>query len=230
MKKIVSLMCVIFAGILLVGCGNSQKQAVDTINNHIIEKRNNIFAGSDDNFFATFCSGDREDPYSLDGEINGMVDFGIVTFSKKDNSKLVNDEYLFTVIINGESKGGTLTKSPYDNTYSADIGMKVDDNAEIKLCVEVNGTAFDQILYNESKNFIISQNEAIEKAGEELKSSIAEMTDKDGKTAEAMIKILKDFSGETNRYFWYVGIISVEGKTAGVLIDTQTGEIVSKKL
>ena len=76
----------------------------------------------------------------------------------------------------------------------------------------------------------ISQARAIEIASEELKDCISSIEEKDGKTGEAMVKILKDYSGATNRYFWYIGFVSVEGTTCGILIDTNTGEIVSKKI
>ena len=47
---------------------------------------------------------------------------------------------------------------------------------------------------------------------------------------EAMVKILKDYSGTTNRYFWYVGVVGGNGEAFGVLLDTMTGEVVSKKV
>lgn len=228
MKKII---CGLLIGcsLIFVGCSNSNKKTADYIGNHIIESRNNIYMGQDDNYYATFCSGEREEPYDLDGVVNEKVPFGIITLSRHDNSKLSNDEYMFTITINGESSSGTITKSPYDNTYSADIEKSVDDNAEIALEVNINGSAFSQNLYNESKNFEISQEKAIEIASKELSSALKSMSSND-KTAEAMIKILKDYSGETNRYFWYVGLVGSDGKTAGVLIDAHTGEIVSVKL
>jgi len=230
MKKILCLMFVAIVGIGLVACNNKTKEMVYCLENHIIEKRNNIYSASDDSYFATFCSGERENDYALDGVVNEKVPFGIVTFSKNDNSVMTKDCYNFDIEINGELKSGKLEKSPYDNTYSADIEMQVDDNAEIKLVVDVDGYAFEQVLYNESKNFKISQTDAIEIAGNELKDCISQIKEKNGKTGEAMVKILKDFSGETNRYFWYVGFVSVEGTTCGILIDTNSGDIVSKKL
>lgn len=229
MKKIICTLLVCCA-LVLVGCGSAEKKTADYIGDHIIEVRNNIYMGQDDTMYATFCSGEREEPYDLDGVVNEKVPFGIITLSRHDNCKLSNDEYMFTIIINGESSSGTLTKSPYDNTYSADIEKAVDDNAEISLEVDINGKVFSQTLYNESKDFAINQSKAIEIAASELSSALEDMQTSDRKTAEAMIKILKDYSGETNRYFWYVGLIGADGKTAGVLIDAQTGEVVSVKL
>ena len=232
-KNIIKFLCslvLVVASISFVGCKEQTKEAVDNINNHIIESRNIIFAGSDDNFYATFCVGEREEPYGLDGVVNNKVPFGIVTFAKSDNKLLEEEDYEFTIFINGEEVKGRIEKSPYDNTYSADIGRSVDDNAEISLNVEADGKSFSETLFNESKNFQISRERAIEIAGEGLKNEIAEMLKVEDNSCEAMVKILKDYSGETNRYFWYVGMVCSNGKTAGILIDVNTGEIISKKL
>lgn len=227
MKKFLCAISLGLVAIMLVGCGKEEK-AVDSINNHIIERRNNLFVGSDDDFYATFVSGEREDPYALDGVVGELVPFGIVTLSRNDNKELKSDEYNFVLTIGEEQKTGKLEKSPYDNTYSADIGTSVSDDAEIKLEVSVDGQKFEQVLFNESKNFKTGQEEAIQIAGRELANEINALLEDGG--VEAMIKILKDYSGETNRYFWYVGVVSNNGDAYGVLIDTMTGQVVSKKV
>lgn len=227
MKKFLCAISLSLVAIMFVGCGKEEK-AVDSINNHIIERRNNLFVGSDDDFYATFVSGEREDPYALDGVVGELVPFGIVTLSRNDNKELKSDEYNFVLTIGEEQKTGKLEKSPYDNTYSADIGTSVSDDAEIKLEVSVDGQKFEQVLFNESKNFKTSQEEAIQIAGRELANEIIALLEDGG--VEAMIKILKDYSGETNRYFWYVGVVSNNGDAYGVLIDTMTGQVVSKKV
>lgn len=230
MKKFLCVCALILVGVGFVGCGGKKEQALKTLNDNVVETRNNIYVGADENFYATFTSGERENPYSLDGVINEMVAFGIVTLGKNDNSKLNSDEYTFVITINGEEKTGTLEKSPFDNTYSADIGVNVDDNAEISLKVSADGNNFEQTLFNESKNFAITKERAIEIASETLTEQINNLEQETDQSSEVLIKILKDYSGETNRYFWYIGVISPDGDTAGVLIDTQTGEVVSKKV
>lgn len=227
MKKFLCALTIALVAVMFVGCGK-EKKAVDTINNHIIEVRNNLFVGSDEKYYATFITGEREEPYALDGVVNSRVPFGIVTLSSVDNAELDNTEYGFVLTIGEEEKTGKLQKSPYDNTYSADIGISAPDDAEIKLAVTVDGHKFEQTLYNESKNFKISQSDAINIVGKALANEIDTMLNEG--SVEAMIKILKDYSGETNRYFWYVGIVSSNGKTIGVLIDVNTGEIISKKI
>ena len=229
MKKIICVLSVVLCGILFVGC-NGQKQAEANFNNHLIEIRNNIFAGQDETYYATVCTGEREKDYALDGVVNELIPFGIVTLARLDNEMLRMDEYPFTLVLNGENITGVLEKSPYDNTYSADIEQVIADDAEISLQLVVDGVNFNQNLTNVSSTFGVGKDNAIDIACAELIDSLKNLSKEKDNYSEAFIKILKDYSGEGNRYYWYVGIISPEGKTSGVLIDATSGDIVSKKV
>lgn len=229
MKKFLCVLSAIVCGVLMVGCGSSEKAKAD-FNSHLIEVRNNLFVGEGDNYYASLCTGQREQDYALDGVVNELTPFGIVTLGRLDNERLNNDSYPFTLVVDGENIVGSLEKSPYDNTYSADIEREIPEEATVVLQVVVDGTNFDQSLENISSTFTVSKDSALNIACETLTESIENMSDEQGNSSEAFIKILKDYSGESNRYYWYVGIISPEGKTSGVLIDTMSGEVISKKL
>lgn len=229
MKKIICVLSILLCGVLFVGCGSNKKNETN-FNNHLIEIRNNLFAAEDNTLYATVCTGEREQDYALDGVVNELVPFGIVTLARLDNERLNADEYAFTLVVNGENIEGVLEKSPYDNTYSADIEQVIADDAEISLQLSVDGNAFNQTLSNVSSTFGVNKDRAISIACEELKDSIKNLSKEDSNLSEAFVKILKDYSGESNRYYWYVGIISPEGKTSGVLIDATSGDIISKKV
>lgn len=229
MKKFLCVLSIVGCILCLTACGGKNKNEVD-FNQHLIEIRNNLFAGQDDVMYATVCTGEREKDYSLDGVVNELVPFGIVTIAKFDNEGLKNTSYPFTLVVNGESITGNLEKSPYDNTYSADIEQIIADDAEVMLQLSVDGSNFNQVLSNVSNGFAINKDSAINTACETLKSSIKDLSREESLYSEAFVKILKDYSGESNKYYWYIGIISPEGKTSGVLIDTTTGQVVSKKV
>ncbi|MBQ3502414.1 MAG: PepSY domain-containing protein [Clostridia bacterium] len=229
MKKVLIILSVLICGVALVGCGNGSKNETN-FNNHLIEVRNNLFAGQDEVYYATVCTGEREQDYALDGVVNNLIPFGIVTVSRLDNEMLDNDQYQFTLVVNGENIEGTVEKSPYDNTYSADIEQIIPNDAELILELNIDGDKFSQTLTNVSNTFSVSKDNAISIACEELKESVKGLSKEQGAYSEAFVKILKDYSGESNRYYWYVGIISPEGQTAGVLIDSNSGEVISKKV
>lgn len=229
MKKIICILSVLICGILFVGCGSNKKAEIN-FNHHLIEIRNNLFVGDDGLYYATVCTGEREQDYALDGVVNKLVPFGIVTIARLDNEPLSQDEYSFTLIVNGENITGALEKSPYDNTYSADIEQVLADDAEINLQLVIDGINFNQNLTNISSTFGVDKNKAISIACKELDGAVKNLSKEKGNCSEAFVKILKDYSGESNRYYWYVGIISPEGKTSGILIDTASGDIISKKI
>ena len=229
MKKILCILSIACCGVLMVGCGSKSKNEVN-FNSHLIEIRNNLFAGQDENFYATVCTGEREQDYALDGVVNELVPFGIVTIARLDNDALGAEQYPFTLVVNGENITGTLEKSPYDNTYSADIEQVIADDATVTLQLVIDEINFNQDLANVSKDFVVNKDRAITIACEELSDSIKNLSEEKDNVSEAFIKILKDYSGENNRYYWYVGIISPEGKTSGILIDTNSGDIISKKV
>ncbi len=228
MRKILCVLAIMLCGVLAMGCVGKKDEK--NFNEHLIEIRNNLFAGQDETYYATVCTGEREQEYALDGKINELVPFGIVTLARNDNEALAKEEYQFTLIVNGENILGNLEKSPYDNTYSADIEQVIADDAEISLELNIDGHNFNQPLTNISSTFTVGKDEAISIACEELSDSIKKLSEQTDNMSEAFIKILKDYSGESNKYYWYVGIISPEGKTSGVLIDTSSGDIVSKKV
>ena len=229
MKKVLLILSLLMCAVAFVGCG-SGKKAETNFNNHLIEVRNNLFVAEDDTYYAIVCTGQREQDYALDGVVNELVPFGIVTLARLDNEMLKLDEYPFTLVVNGENITGSLEKSPYDNTYSADIEQVIADDAEISLQLVVDGNNFSQTLSNISSSFGVSKDRAISIACDELKDSVKGLSKEKGNYSEAFVKILKDYSGESNRYYWYIGIISPEGKTSGVLIDSTSGDIISKKI
>ncbi len=229
MKKFLCVLAVVCCVFGLTACGGNKQAEID-FNQHLIEIRNNLFAGQDETFYATVCTGEREQDYALDGVINELVPFGIVTMARLDNESLTADSYPFTLVVNGENLTGSLEKSPYDNTYSADIEQIIADDAEVTLQLVVDGVNFNQPLTNVSQQFAVSKQDAINTACETLKSSIKNLSREEGSFSEGFVKILKDYSGETNKYYWYIGIISPDGQTSGVLIDASTGSVVSKKI
>ena len=51
------------------------------------------------------------------------------------------------------------------------------------------------------------------------------------KNTNWVMKILKDYSTEDlKNYYWYVGVVSTNGETLGILIDANSGDIIAKKV
>ena len=211
----------------LTACG---KTKVD-LNDYLIEERNNLFTANDNLYTVTFSSGLRENDYNYDGVVNEKVDFGILTLIRNDSLPLANDTYTYKITINEEEFTGNMEKSPIDNSYAVDIEKQVNNDDIINVEIKFTGYTFKQDLTNTSKDFVVDKNTALNQATNELKTEIENLLKDKNNKIEVVMKILKDSSNtELNRFYWYVGIISTNGETLGILIDTNTGEIIAKKV
>lgn len=208
-------------------CGNTDINLKD----YLIEERNNLFYAEDDLYSATFSSGRREQNYGLDGTINEMVDFGVITLARLDNNPLADDTYTYTIKINDQTYTGFLEKSNYDNTYSIDIETSAPNDATVSIQITFTGYSFNQEMSNVSNNFSVDKDAALEISNSELKEDLNNITSDKNNKIEVLMKILKDYSnGEVKNYYWYIGIVSTNGDTLGILINASNGEIIAKKV
>ena len=228
MKKKILMFMLLFVGLIsLSACGSSK---ID-LSKCLIEKRTTLYTAEDELYAVTFSSGTREQDYELDGVVGEMVDFGIVTLSRLDNAPLADDTYTYTVQINDQTYTGFLEKSSVDNSYLADVGASAPMDATVKIQITFTGYSFNEELINTSSQFAISADKALEMANEELKEELNNITSDKNVKIEVVMKNLKDYSNsETRNYYWYVGVVSTNGDTLGILIDASTGDVIAKKV
>lgn len=225
-KKICVIMLFFFCLITLSACGKSKLN----LNDYVIEKRETLFVACDSVYSVTFSTGVREQDYNLDGNVTELVPFGILTLTRLDNLPLANDNYSYIVTIGEQSFNGFLTKGINDNSYSADLEVNTVGDETINASISFTGYTFKQDLTNASKEFQVDCDSAIKIAESELKEQIENVTSDKNVKIEVITKIIKDHSNKDNKnYFWYVGIVSTNGDTIGILIDANTSEIIAKK-
>ena len=228
MKKKLLILIVLSCCVLsLFGC----KKAEINLADYIIEERNNLFTANDDIYNVNISSGQREENYNFDGVVGPMVDFAVITFLRNDNLPLANDNYTYLVKVNENEYSGFLEKSPVDNSYVADFGISIPNDAEVEIRISFTGYTFKQKLLNTSNKFSVDTNSAIKIATEQLKDNIKNILSTSNAKIEVVMKILKDYSIEdTPKYYWYIGIVSTNGETLGILIDAENGDIIAKKV
>lgn len=209
----------------LSACGKSK---ID-LANYLIEERNNLFTANDDLYNVTLSSGMREEDYNFDGKISPKVEFAVLTLTRNDGSPLANDTYTYIVTINEDKRTGTMEKSPVDNSYAVDLETAIADDAEISVSISFTGYHFKQELTNTSNDFSVDKNTALSIANKELEHDLKNVMSDNAKI-EVVMKILKDYSNIEKSYYWYIGVISTNGETLGILIDANSGEIIAKKV
>ncbi len=207
-------------------CG---KNNID-LNNHIIEKRENLFVANDNLYSVSLSTGEREKDYKFDGIVTEMVPFAVLTLTRIENLPLAVDTYSYIVTINDQSYSGFLEKANNDNSYLTDLEVSITGEETINVSISFTGYTFNKNLENISSNFQVDSNAAIKIAQKELKENLNNLTNDKNVKIEVVMKIMKDFSSEElKNYYWYVGIISTNGETLGILVDANTGNIIAKK-
>ena len=111
--------------------------------------------------------------------------------------------------------------------------MEVNDftNETINAQISFTGYTFNKDLENTGSNFQVDCASAVKVAEKELKDDIQNLLSDKNVKIEVVTKIMKDYSSqELKNYYWYVGVVSTNGDTMGILIDANTGEIIAKKV
>ena len=225
MKKLLILCATLLLGLFsLVGCATNNFN----LNDYVIEQRENLFTASDELYNVSFSTGTREKDYNFDGVINEKVPFGVLTLSRNENLPLANDTYTYLVTINNKTYTGFLEKAN-NNSYSADLEVNTMGDEYVNVQISFTGYTFNKDLTNVSSNFEVDSSLALNIAEKELNQNIKNLL-KHNKI-EVVMKLMKDYSSEElKNYYWYIGIISTDGNTLGILIDTNSGEIIAKKV
>ena len=140
-------------------------------------------------------------------------------------------ELAYIVKIDDKSYSGFLQKSNNDNSYSADLEVNTIGNEKINVQVSFTGYTFNKDLENISANFQVDHTSALKVAQKELKQNIKTLLSDKNNKIEVVMKVMKDYSNEElKNYYWYVGIISTNGESMGILIDASNGEVIAKKV
>jgi len=225
-KKILVFLLVVVSVFSFAACGKEKMN----ISNYIIEDREHLFTANDDLYNVSLSSGKREVNYNLDGVVNELTDFAILSLARNDFKPLANDTYAYVVTINDENLTGFLTKNEIDNVYSTDLEIAIPADATINVKISFTGYSINKDLANTSNDFAVDKNTALNMANSELIKDVENITS-DGSNIEVVTKILKDHSStELKKYYWYIGIVSTNGETLGILIDANSGEIIAKKV
>ena len=212
-KKILALGML---GLGLVGLTACGKQTNINLDNLVIEQRENLFVAQDSLYQVSYSGGMREQDYAFDGVKTEMVPFGIVTFNRLN--------------FDGVEYTGTLENDQIENSYSIDLGVNALNTSTINVKIDFTGYSFNQELSNVSSEFAVDQASALKIANNELSSQLKNIVT-DSNKVEVVQKIVRDYATpEVSNYYWYVGAVSTNGETLGVLIDANSGEILAKKV
>lgn len=180
------------------------------------------FSGKKDMTILKLMTGQRENPYSLNGKHEENKDFALLIF-KTAETNVESPTYIIN--INGTSYNGILEQNPYDNTFVADLGISVPQNAEITATVAIKNTEYEFELSNINSAWQISFEKAREIGIVALKEDLENCLKGKDLNCELYVKAITDTKGTLSSYFYHVSFIDSNGNSKGVVIDVNTGEI-----
>lgn len=225
MKKFYFFMSLIlFSSLLLISC-------VDNVfvlaREEISEVRNNILAYSDDDFYVTFMSGQREEVYNVDGVASNNIDFAIITVECLADD--VINQIAFETVIADKTYSGELIQNPYDNTFVTDLRTYADNIDTINLKLNIDNNEVEFVLTKVNSDWQIDNMQALEIVCKDLHSDIKEYIKDNQLQAEVYIKIVynREYSTE---YYWYINIVTISGKNFTEIINPINGEILAKNI
>ena len=228
MKKIfLYLVPICFCFSLLCYMSGCSKKIEEVFKENLSELHNNYFVGQTENFNISLWSGIREEPYEMDGIKQNTTDFCILNVVPK-NKGTETYGLSYTIEINEETQNGEFEKSPYDSSLASDLKIKINDDDSIFVYLVYNAQTEIGKMTCISKDFSISQQQALDIAISNMQNELLELTDNNSESIEAYCKIIST-DKNLGVYFWFIDVVNKEGSHISLVIDTTTGEIVARK-
>ena len=218
MKKILATLAVILSFLILFACADP----IEKRQTNLSELRDEVFAGGDEQVKITLCSGFREDPYIIDGQIpQNKTDFSVITVE----GEFKDEELSYRLTVNGETHEGKLLKHPFKASYSTEIALKTAVPPTIMLTGE--GYAGNYELASVKTEEMITASEALEIAEVRLEDEIDDMEEDGTLKAEIYVRLLANPISSEGGYYWYVAYVPAKYEIKAVLIHPITREIVA---
>ena len=224
MKKWLIFLSLVALCLTFAGCGQNNYKI---LLNNASELRYNLFVGENNNLYATYMSGQREEPYVSDGIKNTLQDFGVLTLKFKSNVSV--NEVQAEITIDGHTYTAVLEKNPYElNSYACDIEVLVGNEANISFVYVVNNVANKVDMAYAQSDWQVDCLGALQKASSELVSFIEKHKTGNKLQAEVFVKIAFDSTNDLKPYFWLVQIVAADGTSSQLVIDPLNNEVLVK--
>lgn len=192
---------------------------------NISEIRENVYEATDNSAIVTIFTGEREDPYSIDGISNKRHDYSIINYkpavvsgSKQYKYKLTDGSDIYT---------GDFTVHPFGTMYSAELNKKL-KSSTLALEITENGATQTFAPVSRLTGDMITWDKAVLISKDVLTDQIATMMEGNTLKGEIFVRLICDPMNSNDKHFWYVGFSDSE-KTFAVLIDPVTQEILAVK-
>lgn len=208
------------------GCNASLEKR---ILNNISEIREFVLYADNEEMSVSLVCGKREKEYKLDGKVNKLIPFGVITIQLDEVDCDKEIDASFILFVGTKKYSGHFFINPYDNTLVYDINDIVDKTQNVYIDVSINGKKTNFKMGRVDKDWCVDVYDCVGIFVNEYKSELKDII-KNEFEYEVYIKILNDQDQYENDYYYYVSLIVVNDKSINVIISPINGEILAKDL
>lgn len=200
------------------------------IQKKLSEVRTGIYEITTDTLTVNVITGERENPYVINGTAAGMIAYTVITIIPS-NSEYISENITYNYVLKTGKKdySGAFTLHPFGNSYSAEINEQINAKSlELKVTANKDDWNFNESIVLESvvSDDMINWQDALLIGMDALKDTINPMYTKKVLNAEVYVKLLCDPLGKTKDHYWYVAFANGE-KIASALIEPVSKEILA---
>lgn len=213
------MMMLFCVGITVFGCG---KSTLSLVYDNMSEWTKVYYFGENESFYCSLSSGLREKNYLLNGTSEKKVDFALLTLNLNESS---NQKILKVVVkIDGIESEKEMELNNLNNSYMLDLETAFSGNEN----VEVSYGGKTLVLENQSKDFAVGFEKALEIATRELEDKILLKKSFNKLNAECYLRVLDKKANDFDGVFWCFTVLNNANENYSIVISTVDGAILAK--
>ena len=219
MKKLIGLFLIVGIIFFMAGCDGTE----NVVLNNMSDLRVNFFEGKNSNFYVNVSCGYREEVFAYDGVSTNPVECGVITLGFFDDCSY--SSVMVVLEVDGKNNEYVLERSPYENVYMEDIGYLIKSNS--KVSVGLKNQQDKVLLECVSLDWEVDYKKAVKIGTNYFKDQITELYFNNTLHAECYLKIVSKIN--FNNKYWYFSIVDMANKNYSLLIDVNSGEIITNQ-
>lgn len=222
---VITVLLVAVTATALVACGEKPGE-MDMIMNKISYREECVITGDNTDFHVKYVKGVKEENFVADGKCVNVKEFAAITL-RPINIDMLGREYSYTLIGSEGSISGKFTKNVLGGSYSNNIDVPTNIGT-------VSGV---EIAYDDKKVIVelkdrtadgITSDKAIEYAYNALKEELKDCFINGEFDREVYVRFVNDRQNPQSKYLWYVSFMKDTAHYNSVMIEPQSGKIVTK--
>lgn len=200
---------------LLAGCGKYDYAA------HISDERSDLFLAECDDFTVTVSCVSREYPYLCDGVAATRSDLVEATLAERSPSGAEYEIYFLEDV----PRGGDMTFRSVTGDFYYSRSVETFPTGSISLKIVKNGAPTEIMATSVRTEKTLSCGEALSKAIEAEKPAVEKLMRGGKFCGEFHVRLLR-----RDKNYFYVGVISEQGDILSLLLDSETGKELAKRV